>query len=171
MTTLFRLPLLVAAALLSLVLLGGQREAGSAGAPAEIVPGAVLTQPFGCTTYEFEPVDPDCPGGHFHGGIDLGAPEGTPVLAPAAGQAAIGSEGPCGLHIRLNHGGGIETLYCHLSAIAIEEGGLLRPGEALGRIGSTGLSFGPHLHFEVHRNGRPVDPSPWLAALATGSQP
>jgi len=86
---------------------------GSTG-PVEMVPGAVESQPFGCTSLELEPVEPACPGGHFHSGIDLAAPAGTPVLAPGGGVARVGAGGPCGIHVLIQHGGGIDTLFCHL---------------------------------------------------------
>ena len=135
------------------------------GAP---VPGAVLTQGFGCTAFTFEPPDERCLdlGGHFHGGIDLAAPAGTPVLTPAAGRVQTGYQaGSCGLFAFVDHGGGWSTLYCHLSAVTVAPGELAQAGEPLGEVGSSGNSTGPHLHFEVHRAGVPVDPIGWLAVL------
>lgn len=133
--------------------------------PMEMVPGAIMSQPFGCTDLELEPVDPSCPGGHFHSGIDLAAPTGTPVLAPGGGIARVGAAGPCGIHVLLQHGDGLETLFCHLSEAAVAEGEAVVPGELIGRIGATGFATGPHLHFEVHRNGRAVDPAAWLRRM------
>ena len=131
-------------------------------APPEIVPGAVETQPFGCTSFELEPVAPGCPGGHFHSGVDLAAPAGTPVLAPGDGVARVGEGGPCGIHVLLQHGGGIDTLYCHLAEAAVADGQPVAAGDRIGSVGSSGNSTGPHLHFEVHRDGRAVDPATWL---------
>jgi len=152
----------VGAAGLAFLLLSGHRAAP----PAEIVPNAVLTQPFGCTAFEFEPVDPGCPGGHFHSGIDLAAPAGTPVLAPLAAIAATGSQPEsCGDYVRLDHGGGLVTLYCHLSRVLVSPGQLVMAGDRVGEVGSSGNSTGPHLHFEVHSDGRLLDPAAWLQQL------
>jgi murein DD-endopeptidase MepM/ murein hydrolase activator NlpD len=134
--------------------------------PVEIVPGAVESQPFGCTSFELEPVEPSCPGGHFHAGVDLAAPAGTPVQTPGDGVARVGSGGSCGIHVLVQHGGGIETLYCHLSAAAVADGQRIGAGQRIGSVGATGLATGPHVHFEIHRNGRPVDPATWLAQLS-----
>ena len=149
------------------ILLAAHRSTG----PLEIVAGAVQTQPFGCTSLELEPVQPACPGGHFHSGIDLAAPAGTPVLAPGAGVARVGEGGPCGIHVVIRHGGGIETLYCHLLQAAVADGQQVGAWQLIGNVGSSGLSTGPHLHFEVHSDGRPVDPATWLPkAPATTTQ-
>jgi murein DD-endopeptidase MepM/ murein hydrolase activator NlpD len=147
----------VAASLL-FVLLAAHRPIG----PLEIVPGAVESQPFGCTSLDFEPVQPACPGGHFHSGIDLAAPAGTPVLAPAGGVARVGAGGPCGIHVVIRHGAGIETLYCHLLEAVVADGQPVTAGQRIGSVGSSGFSTGPHLHFEVHSNSLPVDPAIWL---------
>ncbi|TMC12380.1 MAG: M23 family metallopeptidase [Chloroflexi bacterium] len=157
--------LLGALAVASLVffLLLGQRPPAAAG---EVVPGAVVSQPFGCTTLELEPPDPACPSGHFHSGLDLAAPTGTPVLAPAGGVVVgAGEAGSCGIHVLLDHGGGVATLYCHLAQALVGPGQPVFAGEQLGRVGATGLATGPHLHFEVHLEGRPVDPAAWLRQL------
>ena len=133
-----------------------------------VVPGAVLTQAFGCTAVPLEPVDPACPGGHFHSGIDLAAPAGTPVYTPLAGFAGSGSQpGSCGRYVVVDHGGGLETLYCHLSAVFVGGGQLVSAGERVGAVGSTGNSTGPHLHFEVRSGGRLVDPAAWLRGLGS----
>ncbi|MDQ6918747.1 MAG: M23 family metallopeptidase [Candidatus Dormibacteraeota bacterium] len=140
------------------ILLAAHRPGG----PVVIVPGAVETQPFGCTALEFEPVMPACRGGHFHSGIDLAAPAGTAVFAPDGGVASVGAGGPCGIHVVLRHGGGVETLYCHLLNATVADGQPIAAGERIGSVGSSGNSTGPHLHFEVHRDGRAVDPAGWL---------
>ncbi len=129
------------------------------------LPGAAMTQPFGCTTFELEPWDPACAGGHVHTGIDLAAAAGTPVRAAAAGDAVVtDSEDGYGLHVLLEHGGRLATLYAHLESTALRTGDRIGAGQEVGRLGSSGLSTGPHLHFEVRRDGRPVDPAPWLPA-------
>ncbi len=129
----------------------------------------VETQPYGCTTFELEPAAPFCPGGHFHSGIDLAAPAGTVVRSAAAGVASVELDpAGYGLHVVVEHGGGIATLYGHLESTSLHSGDAVAAGEEIGRVGSTGLSTGPHLHFEVRRDGRPVDPTPWLPARGGG---
>ena len=152
---------------LSFVLLAG----GHPVAQPEIVPGAVVSQPFGCTSFELEPFEASCPGGHFHYGIDLAAPEGTPVLAPEAGIAYPGVGSACGVHVLLDHGGGVETVFCHLSEALVAAGRPVAAGEQIGRIGATGHATGPHLHFEVHAAGRPLDPAAWLRSLPAPRNP
>jgi murein DD-endopeptidase MepM/ murein hydrolase activator NlpD len=135
-------------------------------APGRLRPpltGAPMTQPFGCTALELEPVASQCPGGHFHSGIDYGAPTGTPVGAADAGVArVINDSGGYGLHVVIDHGGGMTSLYGHLSATTVSSGQAVTAGQQIGRIGSTGLSTGPHLHFEVRQDGHPVDPVPLI---------
>ena len=65
----------------------------------------------------------------------------------------------------VEHGDGIETLYCHLSEAAVANGQPVGAGQRIGSVGSSGFSTGPHLHFEVHRDGRAVDPATWLPPL------
>nr|PZN37749.1 MAG: hypothetical protein DIU70_12035 [Bacillota bacterium] len=101
---------------------------------------------------------------HFHAGVDIGAPAGTPVRAALSGQVQFaGAAGSYGLAAILDHGGGIHTLYGHMRVIRVRAGQEVAAGETLGEVGSTGLSTGPHLHFEVRRDGKPVDPLGWLA--------
>jgi murein DD-endopeptidase MepM/ murein hydrolase activator NlpD len=125
----------------------------------------VETQPYGCTSFELEPVATWCSTGHFHSGIDMAAPAGTAVRSAAGGVARVSFDAAgYGLHVVIDHGGGIATLYGHLEAASVHTGDAVAPGEEIGRVGSTGLSTGPHVHFEVRRDGRPVDPVPWLPA-------
>jgi murein DD-endopeptidase MepM/ murein hydrolase activator NlpD len=125
--------------------------------------GAPVTQGFGCSAVDLEPVAPGCPGGHFHSGIDYAAPAGTAVLAAAQGTASRGyDQHGYGLYVVLEHGGGLSTLYAHLSSSDVATGATLAAGARVGGVGSSGLSTGPHLHFEVRRDGRPVDPNPLL---------
>jgi murein DD-endopeptidase MepM/ murein hydrolase activator NlpD len=94
-----------------------------------------------------------------HEGVDITAPYGTEVVAPAAGRVVrVGWENGYGLEISIDHGYGIETRYAHLSRTGVTVGQTIKRGDRLGWVGSTGLSIGPHLHYEVLVNGRPTDP-------------
>jgi len=95
----------------------------------------------------------------MHQGVDLRASSGTPIVAVSDGRVELaGWHGGHGNTVELNHGGGIETLYGHMSRILVRPGQSVHRGQVIGLVGSTGLSTGPHLHFEVHRNGAPVNP-------------
>ncbi|MDZ8184391.1 MAG: M23 family metallopeptidase [Nostoc sp. ChiSLP02] len=97
----------------------------------------------------------------FHAGTDLGAPMGTPVLAAAAGTVETANwVGGYGLTVILNHKSAEQTLYGHMSEIFVQPGQWVQPGTVIGRVGSTGNSTGPHLHFEV----RHLTPNGWVAA-------
>jgi len=98
-----------------------------------------------------------------HTGLDFAAPAGTAVRAVAGGRVVeTGWAGACGWRIRVQHRDNTETWYCHLSEILVTDGRVWG-GEKIGRIGSTGNSTGPHLHFEVHPDGTSaVDPETWL---------
>jgi murein DD-endopeptidase MepM/ murein hydrolase activator NlpD len=95
----------------------------------------------------------------FHGGIDFGAGWGSPIVAAADGMvSATGWAGGYGRQVQVAHGSGIVTTYSHMSGFAASPGETVRQGQVIGYVGSTGLSTGPHLHFEVRVNGRAVDP-------------
>jgi murein DD-endopeptidase MepM/ murein hydrolase activator NlpD len=98
---------------------------------------------------------------HFHTGVDIAAPRGSPVRAAMDGTVLYaGWYGGYGKLIVLDHGQGLSTLYGHLSSILVSPGARVARSQVIGRVGSTGYSTGPHLHYEVRRNGRPVDPLP-----------
>ena len=95
----------------------------------------------------------------FHAGVDFGASWGSPIVAAADGQvAAAGWSGGYGRQVRIWHGGGLTTTYSHMSEIVAAPGTLVRRGQLIGYVGSSGLSTGPHLHYEVLRDGAPVNP-------------
>ncbi len=95
----------------------------------------------------------------FHKGVDLGASTGTPIVAAADGRVvAAGWHGGYGRQVAIVHADGIRTSYGHMSQIAAYPGEMVRRGQVIGYVGSTGLSTGPHLHFEVTKNGLPVNP-------------
>jgi len=99
----------------------------------------------------------------FHQGIDIAASEGTSVVAAASGTiSSRGWYGGYGRLIIIDHGNGIETRYGHLSGYAVDQGGEVSAGQVVGYIGSSGISTGPHLHFEVRVNGEAVDPKHYL---------
>lgn len=118
-----------------------------------------ISQGFGCTSFTFEPVDLACPGGHWHSGIDLAAARGTPVMATLPGVVTvILSATGYGLHVIIDHGDGLSSLYGHLDTVLVESGDYVAGGQVIGTVGSTGNATGPHLHFEIRRDGIPEDP-------------
>lgn len=96
----------------------------------------------------------------MHAGLDFAAPQGTPIYATANGTIQIaGNTGDgYGNHVVINHGYGYETLYGHMYRVKARRGQRIKRGEVIGYVGSTGKSTGPHCHYEVHKNNRPVDP-------------
>ena len=95
----------------------------------------------------------------FHAGIDIGAGWGSPIVAAADGQvAAAGWAGGYGREVQIAHGRGIMSLYGHMSEIVAQPGSFVHAGQVIGYVGSSGLSTGPHVHFEVRQGGTPVNP-------------
>lgn len=95
----------------------------------------------------------------FHAGVDLAAPAGSPIRAASGGVITnAGWQGGYGLLVSIGHGGGEETRYGHLSRIAVAPGQTVRQGDLIGFVGTTGLSTGPHLHYELRVDGRAVRP-------------
>jgi murein DD-endopeptidase MepM/ murein hydrolase activator NlpD len=95
----------------------------------------------------------------FHAGIDFGAGWGSPIVAAADGQVvAAGWAGGYGREVQIAHGGGLTTVYGHMSGIVASPGSFVRQGQLIGYVGSSGLSTGPHLHYEVRKDGVPVNP-------------
>ena len=125
-------------------------------------PQAQISQRFGPSTFWFEP--PYNGYAHFHTGIDLVEKLGSPVYAADDGIVAlVGSSGSgYGTYVVIAHSGGLDTLYGHLSAALVKVGQRVTQGQPVGLEGSTGNSTGPHLHFELRINQKPVDPSPYL---------
>ncbi len=102
--------------------------------------------------------------GRLHAGVDLAAGMGAPIRAVTDGTVlSSGTEGGYGRAIRLLHSDGTVTLYGHMSSLLVNQGDKVKAGQQIGREGNTGQSTGPHLHFEVHINGAPVNPASWLA--------
>lgn len=95
----------------------------------------------------------------FHAGTDIGAASGTPILAADSGTVASATYGSgYGYHVVISHSGGVSTLYAHMSSMAVSAGSTVNKGDVIGYVGSTGLSTGAHLHFEVRVNGATTDP-------------
>jgi murein DD-endopeptidase MepM/ murein hydrolase activator NlpD len=129
------------------------------GSPSSLVwpVSGPITSPFGYRRNPFGGA-PD-----FHPGLDIGVSTGTTVVAAASGTVIMAQwYGGYGNYILIDHGGGISTGYGHLSAFYVSTGQQVQRGQAIAASGSTGASTGPHLHFEVRKNGKPIDPSPWL---------
>lgn len=106
----------------------------------------------------------------IHAGVDISAPWGRPVRASADGTVVLAEDqGGFGLVTVIDHGNGIATLYAHLSAFAAAPGDVVRQGDLIGLVGSTGLSTGPHVHFEVRLFGQAVDPMVFLDLSAPGT--
>jgi len=125
-----------------------------------------------------ERADPINGEGAFHPGIDIDAPWGTPVRAAGDGDVAGGTTGSgYGREVILNHGHDVETIYAHLSSIAVIPGQHVIRGQIIGYVGQTGRATGPHLHYEVRIHNVPVNPQKYLrttyeqAALGSNSAP
>jgi murein DD-endopeptidase MepM/ murein hydrolase activator NlpD len=103
--------------------------------------------------------------GQLHAGVDLAVPEGTRVNAVHDGRVVLaGWYGGYGNCVIIEHGNGVETVYGHNSAVTVQVGQRVKAGDAIALAGNTGHSYGSHVHLEVHVNGTPKDPIPWLRA-------
>lgn len=101
----------------------------------------------------------------LHDGTDVSEASGTPVHAASGGTATVEPSGWAGPNmVTIDHGGGIQTIYGHMSAATVTSGATVNPGDVVGKVGSEGMSTGPHLHFMVVQNGEPIDPEPFLKA-------
>lgn len=108
-------------------------------------------------------VDPFSGNHAFHEGLDFTAEIGTPIFAAAGGVVSTAVQMPdYGKIIKINHGSGVETRYAHASKLLVKEGDVVKKGQLIALVGSTGRSTGAHLHFEVRRNGAPLDPRKFI---------
>jgi murein DD-endopeptidase MepM/ murein hydrolase activator NlpD len=119
--------------------------------------GARLTSPFGWRN------DPISGVRRHHAAIDLAAPAGTMVKAAMDGKvSSVGFNSTYGKYIIMSHGSEYQTMYAHLSLVSVKQGDRVNQGVKIGEVGSTGYSTGPHLHFAIYKNGRPVNPLDFL---------
>ncbi len=125
------------------------------------VPEATISAHFGPL------IDPYTHQEHFHNAVDLRAVEGTEILASADGTVLVGEsvyekDKGYGKYILIDHGNGLQTQYAHLSEVLVEKGQSIRQGECIGKVGHTGRSTGPHLHFELLKEDTPLDPEKYI---------
>ncbi len=119
-----------------------------------------VTSPFG---YRKDPITSKL---SFHRGIDIAGKMNDPVLASAKGTAVtVGYDKFHGHHIVLEHGGGLRTWYMHLNEALVQQGDPVAQGQQIGKLGTTGRSTGPHLHYEILQDGKSTDPKPYLPGL------
>ncbi len=124
----------------------------------EPIPGASTSSGFGMRLHPILRYQ------RLHAGIDVSVGSGRPILAAGDGRVVVaGSRGGYGNTVVIDHGTSLGTLYAHQSSVAVREGQLVKAGDVIGRVGSTGLSTGPHLHFETRIRGVPVDPKNFFA--------
>lgn len=110
-----------------------------------------------------ERTDPISEGEDYHKGVDIGADEGDKIKAAFDGRvSSVGYDSRSGNYIFLTHDNGYVTFYCHCSEILAKEGSVIRQGETIALVGSTGYATGPHLHFEIRVDGESIDPVPLL---------
>jgi murein DD-endopeptidase MepM/ murein hydrolase activator NlpD len=141
-------------------------ERGLAGVP-QVLPASLefISSGFGYRA------DPFTGAGAFHAGLDFRGPYGAPIYAAAKGVISfVGQKQGYGNCIEIDHGNGLMTRYAHMSRFGAVPGQAIRPGDLIGAIGNSGRSTGPHLHFEVRINDRPVNPRPFLEAASHVSE-
>lgn len=99
----------------------------------------------------------------FHSGLDIAAPSGLPIVATAAGSVTYaGWMQGYGYAVEVDHGNGLKTLYAHCSQVLVQNGQYVQAGQKVALVGSTGISTGPHCHYEILKNGNPINPIPYL---------
>ena len=107
-----------------------------------------------------------------HAGLDIAAPVGSPIVSPSdAIVAFVGLKGGYGKTVILDHGKGVTTLYAHNSEIYVDAGEKVKAGELISRVGMTGRSTGPHLHFEIRQGGKAVNPMNYIKGLPVPEEP
>jgi murein DD-endopeptidase MepM/ murein hydrolase activator NlpD len=128
--------------------------------------GTTLTSGFGMRSH------PVLGGRRQHNGVDLAAPRGTPVYATADGRVGMAQwYSSYGNYVQIEHGAQLQTRYGHLSSYTVSAGDMVRKGDLIGYVGSTGRSTGPHLHYEVRVAGDAVDPTPYMSEQFAAVEP
>ena len=143
---------------------GGGTSGGSATSLSDLqwpVPSCTLiTSRFGYR------VAPTAGASTYHGGLDIGAGMGASIVAAGAGDVIYaGANGGYGNCVMIDHGNGIVTVYAHMSSIGVSYGQYVTAGQYIGAVGSTGISSGPHCHFEIRINGAQTDPAAYFSGL------
>jgi murein DD-endopeptidase MepM/ murein hydrolase activator NlpD len=134
-------------------------DAAKADRPAPVESGMMMPVDGHITSYFGYRYHPILHFTRFHAGLDIGASWGSPIVAAGDGRVvAAGWAGGYGREVQIAHGGGLVSLYGHMSEIVAQPGSFVRQGQVIGYVGSSGLSTGPHVHFEVRQAGRPVNP-------------
>jgi murein DD-endopeptidase MepM/ murein hydrolase activator NlpD len=134
-------------------------DAANAAAPAPVESGMMMPARGPITSYFGYRYHPILHFTRFHAGVDIGADWGSPIVAAGDGRVVgAGWAGGYGREVQIAHGGGLVSLYGHMSEIVAEPGSFVRQGQLIGYVGSSGLSTGPHLHFEMRQGGQPVNP-------------
>jgi murein DD-endopeptidase MepM/ murein hydrolase activator NlpD len=134
-------------------------DAANAARPAPVSAGMTWPVAGHITSYFGYRYHPILHFSRFHAGLDFGASWGSPIVAAADGQViGAGWAGGYGRQVRIAHGGGVMTSYSHMSEIVAAPGSFVHAGQLIGYVGSSGLSTGPHLHYEVRQNGVAVNP-------------
>jgi murein DD-endopeptidase MepM/ murein hydrolase activator NlpD len=141
---------------------GGRSEwidAANAARPEPVESGMMLPANGPITSYFGYRYHPILHVTRFHAGVDIGAGWGSPIVAAGDGQVvSAGWSGGYGREVEIAHGGGLVSIYGHMSEIVAQSGSFVRRGQLIGYVGSSGLSTGPHVHFEVRQGGQPVNP-------------
>ena len=134
-------------------------NAASAERPAPVSSGMAMPAVGPITSYFGYRYHPILHFTRFHAGVDIGASWGSPIVAAADGRVVgAGWAGGYGREVQIAHGSGLTSLYGHMSEIVAQPGSIVRQGQLIGYVGSSGLSTGPHLHFEVRQGGQPINP-------------
>jgi len=134
-------------------------DAANAEKPAPVESGMMMPVDGHITSYFGYRYHPILHFTRFHAGLDIGASWGSPIVAAGDGRVvAAGWAGGYGREVQIAHGSGIVSLYGHMSEIVAQPGSFVRQGQVIGYVGSSGLSTGPHVHFEVRMGGTPVNP-------------
>lgn len=163
-------PAMVLAAIVLIKKLARAPRAPRGSSKLTVVPvNASISSGFGWRTHPVIKNEDGSKAWRHHNGYDIAAKTNTPIYAAGDGivEFAGWNKGGYGNLIRIDHGGGLSTRYGHQQKLLVSTGQRVKAGQKIGLVGSTGMSTGPHLHFEVRLNGKPVDPKSYLPAIAS----